>query len=662
MMMTMMGLGLAMMACGDDDSPPVDPGKPGPAAKVLVRTDAAGDQCAHGGSVVSSGADTNGNGNLEDGEIQVRTPVCNPAPGEPDAALTRLVPEPAGPHCADGGTAIESGVDLDRDGVLDDGEVTHTDYVCGEVLLTRLTPAGARCTAGGVAIEIGRDRDHDGTLADAEVEHTELACGDVLTRDVNATSAADVEALAGIAVIRGNLTVVATFPTVALPKLQVVTGTFDVHGSQVSELSAPELVRVDGNVAILTVKMPALTLPKLASVGGELDIMGNAALTAVQLPALTTVGSHFDFESNALLETITAPVTHIGGALRLIDCPKLTAQDFALDAAPSDLFVRRSGLGTFRLAVSSLFDDRPLDVTFDDNPALASVEVSATRLDKVFFDGHPLLATITLRAQDVTGDLRVRNSAALARLVLDGGLGFHVTGDLDLEAPVAAIDAGSQGVDVGGVATLQGTALTSLAAFAHIGVAVIGGSTQLTQLTLSSADSVIIGSNPALTKLQLSLAAAGGRAEISHNPLLDEVVLGNTAAFGGGLELSFNPKLTAVRGATLTDALGAVVIMSNPLLDALAFPALRRVGGQLAVLSDPALTTLSLPALAVGAEVFVGGNAGLTHLALPALAQVDSISVSNNPHLPACEVAAVFAHVTGERTQSGNDTAASCTP
>lgn len=44
--------------------------------------------------------------------------------------LSRSSAEPAGAHCAHGGTRFEAGLDLDRDQVLDDAEVTRTDYVC----------------------------------------------------------------------------------------------------------------------------------------------------------------------------------------------------------------------------------------------------------------------------------------------------------------------------------------------------------------------------------------------------------------------------------------------------------------------------------------------------------------------------------------------------
>jgi hypothetical protein len=111
---------------------------------ALVATEpAALEICPHGGIAVSSGIDLDSDALLDPEEILDTDYVCNGAPGETgqdgdDGApgsngLTALVtqtPEPAGEHCAAGGTRIDAGVDTDSDGVLDDDEITSTSYVC----------------------------------------------------------------------------------------------------------------------------------------------------------------------------------------------------------------------------------------------------------------------------------------------------------------------------------------------------------------------------------------------------------------------------------------------------------------------------------------------------------------------------------------------------
>src|SRR5678815_119667 len=44
--------------------------------------------------------------------------------------LVRRDPVPAGATCAFGGAALHTGIDDNRNGVLDDAEITATTYVC----------------------------------------------------------------------------------------------------------------------------------------------------------------------------------------------------------------------------------------------------------------------------------------------------------------------------------------------------------------------------------------------------------------------------------------------------------------------------------------------------------------------------------------------------
>ncbi|MCW5808614.1 MAG: OmcA/MtrC family decaheme c-type cytochrome [Deltaproteobacteria bacterium] len=102
----------------------------------------------------------------------------NGLPGEPGAnALTQTSDEPPGPNCAHGGIKIEVGLDLDRDGTLSPAEVNaaSTTYVChgagtNAVVRTRPEDAGANCPFGGARIETGLDTNNNGALDDDEVD------------------------------------------------------------------------------------------------------------------------------------------------------------------------------------------------------------------------------------------------------------------------------------------------------------------------------------------------------------------------------------------------------------------------------------------------------------------------------------------------------------
>jgi hypothetical protein len=80
------------------------------------------------------------------------------------------------------------------------------------------------------------------------------------------------------------------------------------------------------------------------------------------------------------------------------------------------------------------------------------------------------------------------------------------------------------------------------------------------------------------------------------------------------------------------------------------------------VFANDALQTIEVPAVTdVAAELDISSNPQLHHIAFDALAHAINLQVHDNPHLPACEVLAVFAHVDAlGKGQSGNDNTATC--
>lgn len=99
-------------------------------------------------------------------------------------AAVRLVPEPPGTRCPQGGTGIQTGLDDNGDGSLNDDEVEQTSYVCsvgqdGRSSLVRLDPepAGANCMYGGTAVKSGLDSNGNKQLDDSEVTTTRFVCG-----------------------------------------------------------------------------------------------------------------------------------------------------------------------------------------------------------------------------------------------------------------------------------------------------------------------------------------------------------------------------------------------------------------------------------------------------------------------------------------------------
>ena len=221
---------------------------------VKTTTEAAGANCATGGTKVEVGLDVNSNGVLDTAEVNASLTkyVCNGAVGATGSqgpigltgatgatgaqgiqgvsgatgatgsngadgknTLVKTTTEAAGANCATGGTKVEVGLDVNSNGVLDTAEVNAslTKYVCngavgatgsqGPIGLTGATgatgaqgiqgvsgatgatgsngadgkntlvktsteAAGANCATGGTKVEVGLDANSNGVLDTAE--------------------------------------------------------------------------------------------------------------------------------------------------------------------------------------------------------------------------------------------------------------------------------------------------------------------------------------------------------------------------------------------------------------------------------------------------------------------------------------------------------------
>jgi hypothetical protein len=155
------GLMLAA-ACGSGDS-----------SRIVSRIEAAGDRCPGGGVVVTSGADDDGDGSLDEDEVDTTDLLCS------NSTLTRVDALPAGSVCPQGGTSIHVGADDNDNGLLDDAEIDTTQNLCKGTLVrsTTLGPEDAGCFGrGGVRLEIGIDDDGDDVLDVNEVDVSTVSC------------------------------------------------------------------------------------------------------------------------------------------------------------------------------------------------------------------------------------------------------------------------------------------------------------------------------------------------------------------------------------------------------------------------------------------------------------------------------------------------------
>ncbi|HEY0253340.1 MAG TPA: hypothetical protein VGC41_17520, partial [Kofleriaceae bacterium] len=184
---------------------------------------------------------------------------------------------------------------------------------------------GANCTTGGQAIEIGYDKDRDGTLEQSEISHTTYVCNPankiVHDGDLTISGQADAYLLIGVQRIRGTLYIdaptVTSLDTSALVQVDngiqvnvfggssmsfpalTVSKVFDSEFSKFS-LSLPVLQQVDKLVATA----PSFSADSLTSVANSMILTG--VQTDITLPALQQA-AYLDVESDGSLHMFSAP-------------------------------------------------------------------------------------------------------------------------------------------------------------------------------------------------------------------------------------------------------------------------------------------------------------------------------------------------------------------
>ncbi len=348
-------------------------------------------------------------------------------------ALVRLDEEPPGTNCANGGTSVHVGLDTNGNGLLDDAEITDTQYVCVPAaadpgsqgssgfnsLVTVADADPANCPAGGKTISVGLDNGdgggvaRDDALQPGEVDKTYSICNGqggglsgILEGDYTIQNTLDVALIANVTEITGSLTVTAPgLSTLTLPSLQRAHDILVVGNDVLATLAAPSLEEIvqdvyvggpaasDGNPALSTVSFPAL-----GSVGRDLYVRYNTALTTLSAPALDSIGRHVSVSCNDMLTVLGGldAVTTIGGSLSV-------GTNAALQS-----------FGMVKLATVHDFtvDDNALLTTFD-LPALASV----TDIFQVF--NNPVLPTCA--AQNLVNSLSTAPSTSIIQNNNDAG-------------------------------------------------------------------------------------------------------------------------------------------------------------------------------------------------------------------------------------------------
>ena len=120
-------------------------------------------------------------------------PVVNTNP-TPQSAPTLQAKEVIlpGDECATGGISLETALDVNGDGIIDDTEVNFSEIVCDgkdgvdgitALVLQTVVAPGDDCPDGGLRFDVGLDVNDDGVLDNAEVDSSEYLCNIVLDDD-----------------------------------------------------------------------------------------------------------------------------------------------------------------------------------------------------------------------------------------------------------------------------------------------------------------------------------------------------------------------------------------------------------------------------------------------------------------------------------------------
>lgn len=592
-------------------------------------------------------------------------------PGDEPALLTRRDPEPAGANCPHGGTAVRAGLDRNGNGALDDTEVDRIEYICNAAaaVLVRqdVLPPGPSCPSGGTAVQVGVDDNGNGRLEDAEIDRTTTLCGssELWSGDFTTASWSDpvqVAALQGARVVVGSLAI-AGAAAVALPHLEVVTGNLAIAaGGGVSlpalatvggdltvlggttALSAGHLASVFGGIDVEPEHGFALALPALEAIGRDLR-SASATLSGIELPHLQRLGGNLELGQDVAcgtrnfgrtdlgdtgqmtaLTTVSLPkVDAVGGCVVVVEAPALATLDLGSAhhvGGPFEVFQAPALTAMSLRSLESIDSTGELPFPFQvtntglvvlDLPMLtrvngALVMFSNERLEAVQL---PLLESTTFVDIHVTG-LWVEGNPVLTRLSAPK---VSVLGTLELDGPSAPSALPWQ---------LEFTNLASVDTFAIRGgsLAELSGMPHLSEVGF------------------LTLAAVDQLTDLRGLPALRSVA---------ALELFDNPALRALDGLEQVHQLGTLLAGGNPALTSVAgLRNVTEIGGTLWLLSNNALTDVGLTGLrSIGQNLTIRSRALTSLSGLDALQSVGSLTLdaASNPALPPDEIAAFRARL-----------------
>lgn len=427
--------------------------------------------------------------------------------GDPhhDHTIVRVDDEPMGMNCQYGGTAIHTGVDTDNDSVLDDSEITSSQFIC---------------------------------LAASEVK-----CGTSQTKipgPVSLVTAMDFAVLGGVNCVDGDLMIVGT----QLASFPVTSSLETVTGSVIIAANTP-LTSLDG-------------FPSLTQVGRRYVVQGNDTLTDIgALGALDRFDSIAIVGNDSLVDlTGLETFTEIDGGLEISNNSALTSLhglENLVRGTHNGILIRSNRNLTSLAALDNLRSAVLLDIS--GNASLPLVRLpSLEKVDvHVLVNQNAALTTLELPAAVTIGSiLQVKSNPALASIVAPE-LVLAAAVEVESDTSLATLNAPKLSYLT---VNLNLVNLPQLATANFTSLVAIGGSVTwylLPQLTNLSAFS--------------SLSSIGGNLSVNAcNALTDFTGLGQLVDVAA-LTVTQNAELTSFNGlASFQRVGGDLTIVANPKL------------------------------------------------------------------------------------------------
>jgi hypothetical protein len=552
-----------------NDPPIIDP-----QPLVDVTDEEPGDNCEYGGTRISSGNDDNSDGVLDADEVDSVDYICDsPPPQAPPATLVRVDTEEPGANCPIGGTRVSTGVDDDLNGLLDDEEIDSTQYICTPevespppaLVITETVDPGPDCPAGGSRVISGLDLNEDDNLSEDEIDSATYICNGI-PGDLNA------DLCVNGAILEGAVSISAPEDMEMMEGVVCVLGALIIDGSTLTNLAGLEsLVEISSDLVISnnSILSSLEGLDNLAIVKGAITLQNNLSLIdIVGMNNLEDVKGGLAIKNNTTLQTITG-------------FQSLHLLTGSLSIQNNDELFSVNGFSNLNEVAALQIDENPSMLTLGAFSALEQVKGSM-----FVYEMNGLAAVEFTQLHTVMGILIIR---------------YH-----------------------------DGPTLASFPSLSFLGGSLLVEnnnsleSVEIPLLTWSGGDLWII-SNPNLQQMRATeLLYLSGFGRIHNNPSLTDVTLDSLTTIGGYLYFYNNDSIEDFSGLSALTSIGEwfLVRQSPALTSLLGLESLIAVAGYFKIQENSNLASVS----DLGALQTVGGDFEFTDNTSMSTALIDALS------------------------------------